>query len=215
MIKFVFIVWLTLIAVIWIARPAPTTVPEPQPVIQLTSSHDYSDCHATVSIEYNQKQGDDMSIDKGQLRQLIREVLLEVDLHSASAEELLMMTAATESHLGKYLTQDGGPAAGIFQMEPSTEEDIWDSYLAYRNTLSDKVIDTIGGGGLSEFDLRANLTYQIIMARLQYLRVKAPLPEATDIPGMAGYWKDHYNTRSGKGTVEKAIESYEYYVVEG
>jgi len=167
-----------------------------------------------VNEEIQPEEGEIMSIDKDQLRQLIRDVLVEIDLHSDSAEELLMMTAATESHLGRYIEQVGGPAEGVFQAEPATIEDIWDNYLGYRPELPTRVIDVIGGGGLSKFALRANLTYQIIMARIHYLRVKARLPAADDIGGLASYWKTHYNTKLGKGTVKKAIESYEYYVKE-
>jgi hypothetical protein len=161
------------------------------------------------------KEEEIVSIDKEQLRELIREVLVEIDLHSDSAEELLMMTAATESHLGKYIKQVGNVpngGLGIFQMERATEEDIWSNYLAYRSELSDKVVDVVGGGGLSKFELKANLTYQIVMARIHYLRVKARLPAADDVGGMAHYWKKHYNSRLGKGTVEKAVESYNHYV---
>jgi hypothetical protein len=154
-----------------------------------------------------------LSIDKDQLRELIREVLTEVGLHSDSAEELLMMTAATESHLGKYIQQVGGPAAGIFQMEPTTEQDIWDNYLEYNNELTNRILTTIGGG-LSKFELRANLTYQIIMARIHYLRVKDQLPSHTDVGAMASYYKQHYNTYKGKATIDKAIESYNFYVKE-
>jgi len=166
-----------------------------------------------VNKEIQSEEGEIMSMDKDQLRQLIRDVLIEVDLHSDSAEELLMMTAATESHLGTYIQQVGGVAQGIFQFEPATEKDIWDNYLAYREVLTDKVIYSIGGGGLSKFELRANLTYQIVLARIHYLRVKERLPEATDITGLANYYKVYFNTHKGKATVEKAIESYNHYVV--
>ncbi len=62
-------------------------------------------------------------MDKTQLRELIQVVLKEYDLYSRDAEELLMLTAATESNLGYYIKQKGGgPALGIFQCEPDTLE---------------------------------------------------------------------------------------------
>lgn len=46
--------------------------------------------------------------------------------------ELLLLTCAAESAMGKYIMQVGGPARGIFQMEPNTEKDIWENWLKYK-----------------------------------------------------------------------------------
>jgi hypothetical protein len=147
---------------------------------------------------------------KDQLRALIRDVLTQVGLYSNSAEELLMLTAAVESKLGYYIRQVGGPAKGIFQMEPNTEEDIWENYLAYKGELSYKITSKFMTNNLAE--LEWNLAYQIIMARIHYLRVPEPLPHPLDKVGLATYWKKYYNTSAGKGTVAKAIDAYEEYV---
>jgi hypothetical protein len=45
------------------------------------------------------------------------------------------------------------------------------------------------------------------------LRVPTPLPDATDVPALAAYWKKHYNTHLGSGTVVKAIKKYERFCV--
>lgn len=45
----------------------------------------------------------------------------------------------------------------------------------------------------------------LICCRLSYKRVPAPIPD--DLYGRALYWKEHYNTESGAGTVEHYIES--------
>lgn len=145
-------------------------------------------------------------MNKDQLRSLIRDVLTEVGLWSYSAEELLMMTAAVESNLGTYIRQIGGPARGIFQMEPATERDIIDNYLMFKDELRSRV---------QEFrtkhprQLEWNLAYQILMARVHYLRVPEPLPHQMDKLGLAKYWKKYYNTMLGKGTVDKALKAYE------
>jgi hypothetical protein len=64
--------------------------------------------------------------DTTQFYQLIKTVLINFDpfLASLNAIQLLMGTAAQESHLGTYLKQINGPALGVFQMEPNTEIDI-------------------------------------------------------------------------------------------
>jgi len=75
--------------------------------------------------------------------EIIRPVLKHLDPvipYSMAAENLLMGTCAQESRMGQFLVQlDKGPAKGIFQMESSTEDDIWLSYISYREDLGDIV----------------------------------------------------------------------------
>jgi hypothetical protein len=154
-----------------------------------------------------------MAMQRQQLRRLIEEVLKELELYSEAAVEQLMLTCAVESNLGTWLWQlETETAQGIFQMEPTTEKDIWKNFLKYKPELAARVKE-VAGDGSDLFALKANLVYQIAMARVHYLRVKAPLPDANNVEAMAKYWKDHYNTKLGKGTVEKAVEHYEVYAV--
>lgn len=147
-----------------------------------------------------------MSINNRQLREIVVDVLTQVDLYSEAAVELLMLTAAQESHLGTYLKQVGnGPALGIFQMEPATEQDIINNYIFYRPYLLNGWNNYVTMKGN---DLRDNIAYQIVMTRLHYLRVSEELPEAKDVEGLASYWKRYYNTELGKGEVSEAIDNY-------
>jgi len=147
-------------------------------------------------------------MDASQLRELIRTILIEADLYSEDAVELLMMTAAVESRLGYYIKQINGPARGIFQMEPATEKDLWKNYLEYRPSRAEVIarFDTS-----DDRDLWYNLGYQILLARMHYVRVPKPLPPHNDLFAMARYWKEFYNTYQGAGTVQKAVEAYERY----
>ncbi len=125
--------------------------------------------------------------------------------YSVAAENLLIGTAVHESQL-TYLHQlGGGPACGLFQIEPATELDNWDNYLQYRDDLQDKVNDL---RGLLDLDLTANLPYQVAMARVKYWRSPVSLPQAGDIVGLANIWKQVYNTPLGAGTVEQFIDHY-------
>jgi hypothetical protein len=143
--------------------------------------------------------------DPKQLRILITDILKDVDLYSEDAVELLMMTAAVESRLGTYLTQIRGPARGIFQMEPATEKDIWSNYLKFKPDLVRRINRYV----LDHPDeLRFNLAYGIIMARIHYLRAPQTIPSRNDLVSLAEYWKRWYNTHLGKGTPEKAIQAY-------
>ena len=148
-----------------------------------------------------------MGINIDQLADLvIRPALFHIELHSEAAENLVLGTALVESR-GEYIKQLGkGPALGIFQMEPATARDIWESYLMFNEPLGGLV------RGLmtnivedNDVEIIGNLYYAAAMCRIHYRRVPRALPGPSDVEGMAAYWKRFYNTPAGKGTVEKAI----------
>lgn len=122
------------------------------------------------------------------------------------ASQLLLLTVAQESRCGKYLHQVRGLARGIFQMEPATHDSLRDNYVARRPEISSLLSKYTPIFDASVLDY--NLAYATAMARILYRPVKAPLPQFGDIEGMARYWKHHYNTLLGRGTVEEAMESY-------
>lgn len=156
-----------------------------------------------------------------ELRRVIKEVLPN-NLYSSNAEELLILTAATESLGGTYLYQMGkGPARGIFQMEPATEKDILINYVRYkpelRQLLSDYV--TISNDGKLTYHQRHdpltyNIAYQVLMARIHYLRDKQAIPSHKEVGQLADYWKRVYNTSKGKGIPSGAMFNYYEYIGE-
>lgn len=151
-------------------------------------------------------------MDKRQLRDLIKRVLVTLDLHSESAENLLMGTAAQESGLGEYIRQiGGGPALGIFQMEPATFKDIVQNYLQYKPDLAKQIMAVSGVNALRSEYLEYNLALSICMCRVHYLRVSEKMPE--NLVGWAKYWKEYYNTRLGKGTEEEFIRNFKKHVL--
>lgn len=152
-----------------------------------------------------------MPINAAQLRTLvIRPILQGMGMYSPAAENLLMGIAAHESHLGTFIKQIKGPACGMFQMEPDTEMDLWDNYLLkHRRDLVEVVRPYLS----DEPDpLITHLGYQVAMARIKLWRVSEPLPDATDIPALASYWKRHWNTIAGKGTEGEFIANYERFL---
>lgn len=118
-----------------------------------------------------------------------------------AVERLLVGTALAESGL-RFLAQvGGGPAVGVYQMEPATHDDIWENYLRHRPDLSDRVRSFEAKGCRAEEQMAGNLYYATAMARVHYLRVREPIPPPDDLEAIARYWKRFYNTSAGKGSV--------------
>lgn len=132
--------------------------------------------------------------------------LKHLGLHSEAAVELVLGTAIQESQ-GKYLKQlGGGPAIGIYQMEPDTHDDIWVNYLRYKPELAWKLRELELPNWYPDDNARemeGNLYYATGICRTHYRRVSEPLPEVGDVEGMARYWKKHYNTCLGAGTEDE------------
>lgn len=140
---------------------------------------------------------------------------------SDSAINLLLGTAAQESHLGEYLHQINGEACGIYQIEEDTHSDLFENYLQFNNAILEKILKLLinfiepSFGMPCQFheeNLIGNLYYSTAIARLLYYRHPAFLPKADDIEGLAKYWKKYFNTHLGKGTVEEFIENYHRFV---
>ena len=147
-------------------------------------------------------------IDSKQLRELIIKPTLrylEPEItYSEAAVELLMMTCAHESRLGTYIKQVQGPALGIYQMEPATEEDIFRNFLDFKPSLLTKVVNHTGLGE----ELIWNLQYATIMARVHYYRDSEALPDVEDVRALAKYAKRVYNTELGKATADDYLYAY-------
>ena len=152
--------------------------------------------------------------DKVKFKQRIEEVTTDINLYSESATNLLLGTCAQESAFGKYNQQlGGGPALGPFQMEPFTMRDLWNNFLAYKDSLCERIYEEYGYTEANNDLLQYDVDYGIIMCRVHYLRVKERLPESDDIEALAKYWKKYYNTIKGKGKVKEFIKNYNRYVL--
>lgn len=142
---------------------------------------------------------------------VIRPALQRIDLWSKSAENLVLGTGLIESKL-EYVDQTSngvvpGPAYGLFQMEKPTHDDIWENYLKFQPKLGLAVLNLAGWDQLNHppvEELWGNNFYSAAMCRVHYRRISQPLPAEDDALGMARYWKSHYNTYSGKGSVQDA-----------
>lgn len=126
----------------------------------------------------------------------------EPRIDSDAAEALLLGTAVTESGLVYLVQHGGGPALGLYQIEPATHRDLYHSYLRYQPALREAAIRLAAQRDWQKPDdaqLVANLAYATAIARLIYWRRPEALPAAGDTASLGEYWKTHFNTRAGAG----------------
>lgn len=136
----------------------------------------------------------------------------------ADAEPRLDSGTARQGLIGTYLTEGvyrkearlaqvgGGPALGIWQMEPETFDDLvdWLEKTHKRNGILTKIwrlqSQVYGGcgGDLKPEELTGNLYLACAFARLKYWRIPVRLPAANDLGGWAEYWGKYYNTHNNR-----------------
>ena len=138
------------------------------------------------------------------------------DFTGQNVEDLLLMIACHESHLGKWTQQqgEGDIAKGIFQIEPETENDVYHNYLTYREPFLEYMV------GFRDPDALENcLDYQIRLARFILWRKPEAIPELQDfshsadprgayLANLAIYAKTHWNTPEGKATPQKYLDDF-------
>ena len=97
----------------------------------------------------------------------------------------------------------GNPAVSFWQIEPATIRDIWENYISFRKPL----IEATYKLGLIEenkvFSVFSNIALAVAFCRIHYRRQPGAIPKT--MPARAAYWKQHYNTKLGKGTVDHYV----------
>lgn len=118
--------------------------------------------------------------------------------------ELVLGTAMHESQLRFLYQVGGGPALGLWQMEPATHDDIFSNYLRYDAGLRDCIslhYPRWRGADL----LASDLCYAATMCAVHYKRHMKTVPAVAAPERLAEWWKKYYNTEAGKGTVEQCL----------
>ena len=115
-----------------------------------------------------------------------------------TAKEMIIETAITETGLGQIEDKTVGAGMGLTQFDDKPFQDIRDRSIKLRpKILKELHIDI----SLVEWDdLRYNQFLALLFTRLHYWLKGDPIPAT--IEERAKYWKLHYNTVQGKGTVE-------------
>lgn len=149
------------------------------------------------------------SLDVKQLGTLVvRPTLDYLGMGGPVAEALMLGTAAQESGFRKLHQDWGGPALGLWQMEPETEDDIHGSFLRYRPELASKVASLTLPPRPGVDQLVGNLYYACAMARISYYRSPQALPSTVDLEALGKLYKLVYNTPGGAATVEEWVVNY-------
>jgi len=130
--------------------------------------------------------------------------------YSSEAVQLIVGIAAHESGDFEHVQQiGGGPALGYGQSEPTTHNDVWVNWLAYRRDLARKVWELSSETPFTripdEEELIWNHGYMVAIMRCILRRAPGALPAVGDYQSQAVYWKDHYNTHLGKGVVGEYV----------
>ena len=143
-----------------------------------------------------------MSLDLTDLKYAVVEpALVVIGLNSTSALNLVTGTALVESDATCLRQTGGGPALGLWQMEPATDADIWKTYLAFQTDLATKIRSKLNADSTAD-QLVYNLQYAAMMCRVKFRRAPTALPDPKDAAGMAAYWKANYNSVLGAGAVD-------------
>ena len=151
-------------------------------------------------------------------RQFVQEILFPTlngmsdaigfDCASPAAVRLMIGTVAVESNFTAIRQYGSGPARGLFQMEPATARDLFNTYMNRKPALNDFVLSlVIPHIDLAE-QLSGNMYLATALARVRYLRVSEKLPDFEDTEGLARYWKRFYNTSEGRGTEKCFLERF-------
>ena len=135
---------------------------------------------------------------------LLAPALKAIDMYSADAMHLMLRTALVESRLTHIKQIPNGPALGLFQIE-------WDTYLDVCRYLSDRpslrfaILDYTERLVLPKnpTSLIADISLNILIARIKYWMQPEPLPSHKDFISQANYYERYYN---GNVYVEKTQE---------
>lgn len=139
---------------------------------------------------------------------IIDPTLHHLGLYSPAASNLLLGTALVESGLEHRKQIGGGPARGLFQIEPATFHDVYGRYLKRKPTLLARVNELLDPGYWAPVgQLENNDRLGCAIARIRYLYDPKPLPDANDIPALAEVWVRVYNA-GGRGTIEKFVTAW-------
>ena len=119
-----------------------------------------------------------------------------------TAKEMIIETAIAETGLGQIEDKTVGAGMGLTQFDEMPFNDIKTRTMKLRPQIQKYL--KIDISLVNWDDLRFNPFLSLLFTRLHYWLKGDPIPAT--IEERAKYWKLHYNTKAGKGTVEHYLE---------
>lgn len=118
-------------------------------------------------------------------------------------------TALVESKLTHIMQLPKGPALGFLQVEWATYLDVV-RYLDSKRTLRTLILLECERDHFPtrKSTLMTDMVLNVLIARVKYWMQPEPLPTAMDPVGLGHYYKAHYNTYKGDGTVDQFVKAY-------
>jgi hypothetical protein len=156
-----------------------------------------------------------------EVRQSVIRAQTVLNLPGQFRQNLAIGTAAHESMGFKFrMQQGGGPAMGLWQIEPNTHKDLYANYLNARPSVRTRLISLLDEPEADKLgQLITNDAYAAGVCLLIYYRSPAKTSDVdcdpNDVSLLAKIWKQHYNTPLGKGTERKFMDDYLRYVLNG
>lgn len=198
-----------------IKRPVEDVEANPRVKMRVTYKDRFDTTKDTKIIVWSWEGG--ATVKKEQLAQTIEAVqerLSIVPKGSADHVALLMETSAVESSRGYIVRQVGGPARGIFQMEPTTERCMRSWLKDNFPSIHDEVMAFYDKKKSPDWNRTHNVPYNVAMSTAYYWRrMGDSLAEnITTLEDRAKVWKTHYNTYLGKGSIAGYIRKAEKYL---
>jgi len=131
-------------------------------------------------------------------------ILMGDKFDSRAAQKLLLYTCAVESDLGHYVRQyPSGPARGIYQMERRTYFDLFDNFLSYKPDILKNLLRVAAYDIEPDADaLMWDMRLATVMARLQYYRWPAAMPDEDDEEGLINYYLKYWGPNPKHATLE-------------
>ena len=121
-----------------------------------------------------------------------------------NAVSLLLETAKAETQMGRTKDNTKFAGIGLTQFDKTGLDDVLN-----RVSFADRAIIRDKMGIILEWvkweDLRYNILLAFLFTRLKYKKIPEPIP--TTMEARAMYWKAHYNSTAGKGTVGHYLEA--------
>lgn len=125
------------------------------------------------------------------------------------ALEMLIGTACAETALATARDNLAGQGVGLCQFDSIGFFDAHDRGFESRPDVEKILLDEFDIKTIEFHQLEFSPLLSLIMCRIKYKLVREPLPVCGDTEGQARYWKKHFNTFAGKGTIPHYVEAYE------